>query len=312
MVLDLSREIKWPQFPTGWAFIALRSEDGVLWCGFSARPRQRFERMKQEAENDPQTDDLMRRSREYVVLPCADAMDALLTCKIHIHDHHPPFQHSIRPYGNYVYLGLDAWRFPFISIQEHTNDDWTYAGPFRDRFFLADVLDSVARILKLPSCSLGVWPCERLDNGLCRGWCLNLDETRDPDPAVNPEKLDALLKESFLLPGNSLVEIITRQRDSYFEDLEFEKAALLDDEIARLEKYRDWMRFLAVSKSLDADGDGFTVRGGLVATCTRNGKVYHFPPDGTDYRASEALALNLANVDEAKVVYDHLMTLHKE
>ena len=166
--------------------------------------------------------------------------------------------------------------------------------------------------MKLPSCNQGNWPCERLDESLCRGWCLNLDETSDPDPDISLEKLDALLQESLLLPRNGILEMIIRQRDAYFEDLEFEKAALLDDEIARMERYRDWIQFLRSSKTLNFDNDQFSVRNGLVSSCVWNGRDYHFPPDGTVYRSSEALALNLASVDEAKIVYEHFMNQNKE
>jgi excinuclease UvrABC nuclease subunit len=312
MVFDLSTELTEAELPSGWAFIALRSDDGTLWCGFSARPWQRLQQFIKLANEDAVIGDLMRYSREYVVNPCSEAIYALIECKIHVHEHHPPFQQQLRPYSKYVYLGLDAWRFPFVSIQEHTNADWTYAGPFRDRFFLADVLDCIARIVKLPSCNMGVWPCERLGDDLCRGWCLNLDETKAPDPSLSLEKLDALLKESYLLPNNGILELVRRHRDEYFESLDFEKASLLDDEIYRLEKYRDWMRFLASSKNLDYDAPGFKVRNGLLSECVRDGHKIRFPVDSTKFRPNEALALNLAQVDEAKVLYDHYIKLQKE
>jgi len=223
----------------------------------------------------------------------------------------PLYQYQIHPWAEYVYLALNSHRYPFISIQEHTNDDWLYLGPFRNRFFLVDILDTLSRILKLPACETGEYPCEKWEQNLCRGWCLALGDNSENNPEYPLDKLESLLKETFLVPENGILELVQKEKDKYFNDLEFEKASLLDDEIELLNKYRNWLKFLIAAKHLNYNSKELDIQKGRLTFCCFQGREYHFPIDNTEFRINETLALNLDSVDESKIIYDFLH-LHKE
>lgn len=295
------------QLPAGWAIISFTGDGLTQWCGFTANPAHRFAAMRQRTGDDRNVSALFSATDTVSVRYCATAIDALKRYRAIIHDHNPPYQQQIRHTSGYAYLALDARRFPYISIQDHTNDDWIYAGPFRSRFFLMDVLDSICKIMQLPSCETDEWPCEKLDNGQCRGYCRAMDETASL-PEINAEKLNALLKEAFLRPDNGISAMLKHERDRYFDDLEFEKADLFNQEIERLDKYSDWLRFLFTGKLLTWDDADFSVRNGLLSRCVVDGKEYHFAVSSTEYRDNETLAMNLDTVDEAKVIYDYYKT----
>lgn len=305
-IIAKNDERQWDSLPGGCLFFALKSEQDYLYIGSSFRLSARLRGIWDHAREDKLYQELCERATilEYQQMP--DSMSALVMQKALIQEHYPSFQQRLRPWDSYVYLGLDSHRFPFISIQEHTNDDWQYLGPFRSRFFVADVIDSISRILKLPNCPGGTYPCERFDTAVCRGWCLALNPAKETDLEHDLQKLDTLLQESFVHPNNGILEMVQQERDRYFDDLEFAKADLLDDEIRLLSAYRDWLNFLYVAKDLSFESPQLTIAHGQLTHAELNGKSYHFPADNPPYRGNELLALPLAAVDEMKIIYDYI------
>ncbi|MDY0151789.1 MAG: hypothetical protein RBS43_05905 [Candidatus Cloacimonas sp.] len=290
--------------PSGWAFYALLSDAGYLYAGYTAKLSRKLNFFQNKAEEGGLYGEMWAKaiSVEYTIHPLG--LDALIHFKAFQAVHVPAYQHRLLPWENYAYLALDANRYPFITVVEHTNDDWQYLGPFRSRFFLADVLDTLSRILKIPYCETGSYPCDKFDKDICRGWCLSLATAQESGAEDGLEKLDALLKEAYLHPENGILELVQKQRDSYFNDLEFTKAALLDDEIALLAMYRDWLNFLYVAKQLEFETDSVRVEGGRIVWCRYKNREYQFPVSATAFRANESLALNLEAVDESRIIYD--------
>lgn len=292
------------KLPQGWCFYAFGGSDGYLYCGYSARLKAKLEVLKQKAEGDPWVKVLLAEADRLEVMDFDDALGALVRYKAFLQEEAPKYQSRLLPWENYVYLALDNLRFPFVSIQEHTNDDWQYIGPFRSRFFLADVMDTFSRILKIPYCETGSYPCDKLYNGMCRGWCQSLDEKSESEHSL--DKLKDLLQEAFLHPNNGILELVQKERDAYFDDLEFAKADLLDDEIELLKDYRDWLNFLYLAKDLNYDSDELVVRNGMLAEAVQGERRYTFPVDETEYRGNERLALPLAAVDEMRMIYNYI------
>lgn len=297
---------QWDSLPKGWTFYALKSGAEYLYMGVSARLGARMKVMWQKAEDDRLYQELVQSVTTLEYQPMPDSMSALIMQKTMLMEHHPSFQHSLRPWGDYVYLAIDSHRFPFICIQEHSNDDWQYLGPFRSRFFLADVIDSVSRIVKLPACETGTYPCRKFDHEICRGWCLALAPAAETSLEQDLNKLHTLLQESFVHPNNGILELVQKERDLYYDDLEFAKADLLDDEIRILQDYRDWLNFLYVAKDISFESPQIGIEHGQLVRASLNGKNYLFPTDNPPYRENELLALPLAAVDEMKIIYDYI------
>ncbi|MDD4099796.1 MAG: hypothetical protein PHT47_01740 [Candidatus Cloacimonetes bacterium] len=299
-------DIRTDALPKAWVFYTLKAGDTPLYAGYTARLGARLNGLKQRAEEDPLLRELCERTGTLEYQEFDHSINALVAFKVYCQENTPEYQQRIQPWASYVYLGLDAHRFPFISIQESTNDDWQYLGPFRSRFMLADLIDSLSRILKLPHCETGTYPCVKFESGACRGWCLALAPEQESKHEHDLEKLDTLLKETFMHPNNGIYEMVAKERQSYFDNLEFAKADLLDDELNLLGSYRDWLNFLYVAKSLNRISDGFEIEAGQLKSAVIDGKIHHFITDNPPYRENEALALPLATVDEMKIIYDYI------
>jgi excinuclease UvrABC nuclease subunit len=292
--------------PKGWAYFALHGKQGVLYSGYTANLPLKLSVMLAKSEEGGLYAELWTTATELEYNLHSDGMAALIQYKATIAENLPIYQHRILPWANYAYLAFDALRFPFVTVVEHTNDHWFYIGPFRSRFFLADVIDTLSRILKLPYCETSAFPCEKFDRDACRGWCLSLAPAEESQSEHSIEKLETLLKEAYLHPENGILEMVKKTRDEYFNELEFSKAALLDDEIKLLATYRDWLMFLYTAKELEFDSEEFTVKAGKLTHCQYQHRDYHFPTDRTEFRANEALALNMDAVDESRIIYDYL------
>lgn len=308
---DKNRCPKNIELPSGWVFYSFRQGDQPLWCGITPNLAQRLKVVRQKAESDPRYGENTAAADILQIETYPRAIDALIRFKVFLRLHQVTFQHVMRTSRDYVYLALDGHRFPFVCVKEDTNDDWSYLGPWRGRFFLTDVMDTFARILKLPYCETDSHPCVKHETGACQGWCLalaeNLPEAEKPDLA----KLDTLLRETYLHPQNGILEMVFQERDRYFDDLEFAKADLLDEEIDKLAQYRDWLGFLYVTKSLSFSEEDFGVENGLLSWCVYEGVRYEFVNAPVSYRENELLAINLNDTDEARLLYEYHVKHHK-
>lgn len=300
-------ENQFDTLPKGWAFFSLESSEAELYSGYTANLRNRLRYMQGKAREGGIMQELWSQAAFLGWQSYDTALDALVHFKCHTQENSSEYQYRILPYQDYAYLALHSHQYPFLSIQEHTNDDYIYLGPFRSRFFLADVLDLYARILKLPACETGSYPCTKLEMGSCRGWCMQLEKSSDTSPANSLEKLDSLLKEAFVHPENGILELLTKQRETYFNELEFAKADLLDSEIKILSNYRKWLNFLYVAKNLDFESESLSIRQGLLVRCRFQGREYQFPFEVPNYRDNEALAQNKDRLDEGWILYNHLL-----
>lgn len=81
------------------------------------------------------------------------------------------FSQRIQLWKNYVYLAINPAEFPFVKIAEYSDEDWFYIGPFRSRFFLADVMELMQKLLKLPFCEVKEGRLLKAGEEMCREWC---------------------------------------------------------------------------------------------------------------------------------------------
>ncbi|HPF08675.1 MAG: hypothetical protein PHU99_00790 [Candidatus Cloacimonetes bacterium] len=299
-------EIKPDALPKSWVFYTLEAEGDHLYAGYTARLGAKLNGFQQRMKDDPLIREMCQRAHILRYQPYPQAIQALAAFKVFVHQHSPEYQSRIHPFAGYVYLALDAARFPFITIQENTNDDWQYLGPFRSRFMLVDLIDSLSRILRLPYCETGSYPCDKFDRGACRGWCLALAPAKESKLEHDLQKLEALLKEAFLHPNNGILDLVQKERDNYFDNLDFAKADLLDDELDLLAKYRDWLNFLYVAKNLSFSNEQYEIEAGQLRSVLIDGYTHYFNLDQPVYRENESLALPLATVDEMKTIYDYI------
>jgi excinuclease UvrABC nuclease subunit len=241
-----------------------------------------------------------------------ETKDTLLECllwqKRVFNSSMPSLQQKIRPYDDYSYLAINFNKAPFICVSENTGVSDCYIGPFRDRFFLYDLMEIISEILRLPVCPQNEFPCERMHHDQCSGYCLEEDNT----------KLTHLLRQTYLIPTPILVHTLKTKYDKLFEDLEFEEADRIQWKMIQLRKYYDLLKFFYTAKKMnlvlsDTTGTYQIVNGLLSSFTSTEGVEEHFVMgDSMQYQDSEYLAINKDQLDEMSILYQHAKQIQPE
>lgn len=288
--------------PDSWGVFAFYRQDECLYYCKSGNLRFRLLGMYQRKDSDSLLSELFLEADTISFNVYAEPLMALIDEKVFLSKHSSLFQQRLWVWKAYPYLAFNAYQYPFIKVCDQPNDDWQYIGPFRSRFFLADVIDTYAKLLKIPNCDGASYPCDRRQNGTCNAYCLALEEGNGNDL----DKLDCLLKEAFVHPNNGILELVQKEKQRYFDELAFDKVDLLNDETELLAKYRDWLSFLYVAKDLEYEDELCQIKDGLLHSAVFRGKSYRFTHNKTEYRTNEALALNKEQVDECRILYSYI------
>lgn len=292
--------------PRAWAVVVFRSEGLAQYALITGDLRQRLKSILSKETDSNVYSEMLTICDEINWQQYEKPLDALIAYKTILTIDKPIQQQALFAQRDYVYLALNAQTFPFIKIADYTIENWNYVGPFRSRFVLADFIDSVSRILMLPNCETGTFPCEKFDLGTCRGWCLNLAPEAESDTARDIAKLEKLLFESYMTPTDTIIDMLKTEHDKYFDDLEFEKAELFSDAIKLHEFYKDWLEFLIEARRIDYRDDRINVQSGQL-------KAYHDGKDWIDlhcqelsFNPNEFLALDKSLADEARILYNYI------
>jgi len=298
---DLIRKI-----PERWGVLGFWKCEELLYLAHTSDLQRKLSRML--SSKDPVTPlrELIEEADSVGFEDHPDGVSALIAYKVKMLGEPPLYNNRILQSQDYVYLALDAHRFPFIGVQDYTVGDWVYLGPFRSRFQLMDVIDTFSRILLLPHCDTGQYPCHR-QGSTCKGWCLNLDAEEGKAKAGENtlDRLEHLIKEVYLYPQDAIINTLRGKRKRLFDELEFELCEGIDVELGLVGEYYDWLRFLHRAKALSFETASIGVDSGQLSWAEHKGKVYHFPVSHPEYRPNELLALAKEIVDESRILYEY-------
>ncbi len=295
------------QFPDQWGLLGFWQGEELLYLVKTSDLRRKLKRMLENDDTTSPVRELIHEADRAGFETYPDAVSSLIAEKIMLTGRTPLYNKRLQQSRDYVYLALDARRFPFIGIQDYTIEDWVYLGAFRSRFFVMDVIEAFSRLLRLPFCETGQYPCEKLDRRVCQGWCLNLaaEEGKTRSGENTLDKLEQLIKETYLYPQEAILNLFRLERQRYFDDLEFDKSEMLAIELGLLESYYDWVRFLHQAKEMHYETESFKVENGQLAWAKVNGREYRFAVSCPDYRPNELLALAKEMVDESRILYEY-------
>lgn len=159
--------------------------------------------------------DIIRTDTEF------DAL--LLECK-YIHEIKPMYNTLLKNYDKYKYLSLNQKSHNLIEVKDDIDDDGIYFGPYSFGRKMTAIKDILVKVYKLPICSRPN-KCIRYDLGKCIAPCRgNVNETLKYSTIKNIES-DLNGKSNFV------VRQLKKEMNSQIENLNFEKAAVIKEEI---------------------------------------------------------------------------------
>ena len=220
---------------------------------------------------------MVKNIEEFEYITCKTEMEALiLECNL-IKKYEPKYNVLLRDDKTYPYIKLTVnEEYPrLLKTRLIKKDGARYFGPYSDVAAVNRALELLNKLFKLKRCSAtsfpeGFKPCLNYHIGECRGICTGLVDREEYLKDI--ERLMDLLNGK----DKSLENDLKEQMKDASENLEFEKAAILRDQIEALKALRNIQRVTMVNgKDLDmvfTAGHGentvvvlFPVRGGKLS-----------------------------------------------
>lgn len=217
----------------------------------------------------------------------------------------PEYNILLKPHLDYVYLGIDFARVPYFKAVENTQENLYYLGPFRDRFFLYDLLDTMGEFFQFPVCEDEKYPCQRLKDKKCYGWCIK----------ENTE-IGKVIVDSYLQVNKKLTVELKAKKEEFSNDLQFLKVEQIKKKIGRIEKFNDQIKFFHTTKNLDLEittgKSSVSIKNGMITAIKEGSTFLHFPEISHQYRDNELLAFDKEQLSERWIIYSHLQKNRKK
>ncbi len=210
-------------------------------------------------EHLPKVAAMVAKAEDFDVIIASSEFEALVLENSLIKRHKPHYNILLKDDKGYPFIRLDInSEYPAFSVvNKSENDGAEYFGPFGGRGLSFDIIDTISKALKLPTCGkkfprdIGKErPCLNHHMGVCAGWCL-----KDSDP----EEYRRGIKDAvMILEGKTsgLIEELEKRMLEASEELRFEQAAQYRDRIKAIQGLGNKQRVIATAYA-DTDAIGF-------------------------------------------------------
>ena len=210
-------------------------------------------------EHLPKVAAMVAHVADFNVIVVQSEFEALVLENSLIKLHKPKYNILLKDDKGYPFVRLDVTQpYPTFSLVNRTEKDGAkYFGPYGGRSMTAEIIDTVCKTLRLPTCTrkfprdIGrARPCLNYHMGTCAGYCLK-DVTR-------AEYLKAIREAEMILDGRTaeLTAELTEQMQAAADALRFEYAASLRDRLRAIQGLQNHQRVIATAYS-DTDAVGF-------------------------------------------------------
>lgn len=258
-------------------YIIRDKNDEIIYIGKAKRLRIRVSQyFKEGADHLPKVRKMVENAFSFDVIVTNSEFEALTLECSQIKQHSPKYNILLKDDKGYNFIKISKEPFPRITAEFQVLDDSRYLGPYMSSFAVREMVSTAQEIFKLPTCNR-VFPRDfgkerpclnfhiKKCMGLCRGKISRQDYSEIIDSAVHFLKQDT----------DKITDILRKNMENAAENLEFEKAALIRDQITAIQKLSAGQN--VVNESLQSH-DFIAVAGGGKNCCVsvlrfRNGRL---------------------------------------
>ena len=225
----------------------MRDETGdVLYVGKAAGLRSRVSSYFAPSANLPRKiSNMVGKVADYEYIVTESEQEALiLECNL-IKEHQPPYNARLKDDKSYPFIKIDVSEdFPQVYITRRVNKDGSkYFGPFASAGSVRRTLSLLKKLFPYRSCTKTITgndarPCLDFHIHRCVGPCIGAVDKREYSEVIDQVVL--------FLEGktNKVVGSIKKRMLDAAESLEFEKAAVLRDQLLAIEKVNEGQKVL--------------------------------------------------------------------
>lgn len=214
-------------------------EGNVIYVGKAKNLRNRLRSYLHPERLDAKVKALMGRACDVEYIVTANELEALILESNLIKEKRPHYNIELRDDKQYPYLKITNEPYPrLVIVRRFEKDGSRYFGPFVPTNAIRSTLRLIYKIFRIRSCNLklpgpssGV-PCINYEMGRCLAPCIG---------KVSQEEYSAVISQVVLFlqgKNDELVDQLRSRMNEAARRLEFERAAVLRDQIAAIGKVR--------------------------------------------------------------------------
>ncbi len=215
-----------PQKPG--VYIMHNSDDEIIYVGKAKKLRSRVQSYFRDEDklDRPKTQVMMRHFAYLEYILTNTEKEALILEANLIKKYKPHYNIDLKDGKQYPYIKITNDTYPRIHVTRKIIDDGaSYYGPYTDVTNARGFIDFLNKNFKIRTCKNMDGPCLNYQIKQCSAPCINNISQEDYQKNIRRVKL--------LLQGKhkTLIKQLTRQMNQYSKNMEFEKAALIRDQI---------------------------------------------------------------------------------
>lgn len=219
-------------------YIIRDKNDEIIYIGKAKELRKRVSQyFKEGADHLPKVQKMVDNAFSFDVIVTNSEFEALTLECSQIKLHSPKYNILLKDDKGYNFIKISKEPFPRITAEFQVLDDSKYLGPYMSSFAVREMVATAQQIFRLPTCNR-VFPRDfgkerpclnfhiKKCMGLCRGKISQHDYNDIIDSAVKFIKQDT----------DKIIEVLQQNMEEAAEELNFEKAALIRDQINAINK----------------------------------------------------------------------------
>jgi len=219
----------------------------IIYVGKAKNLKNRLKSYFQHGEPDPRKSRMIELVKDFSYIVTSNEFEALILEANLIKEHKPPFNVLLRDDKNYPYLKItitEEW--PKIEVVRKPKKDGNlYFGPYVPAQTMWEALSFIRRNFPIRTCKYNlnrpIRPCVQYQMKRCPAPCAGLIDKKEYMKGV--EEAVLFLKGK----RKQLIESLRQRMQKLSEDLKFEEAARLRDQIKKLERIFDKQRVVSLN-----------------------------------------------------------------
>ncbi|MEE1156034.1 MAG: excinuclease ABC subunit UvrC [Methanobrevibacter sp.] len=251
-------------------YIMKNAEGEIIYIGKAKNLLNRVRSYFREKLDRPKTQILMSHfdSLEYILTN--SEKEALILEANLIKKHHPRYNIQLKDDKRYPYVKITNEKFPRLVITRNITKNGVYYGPFTDVGSVRRTVKFLKSLFKIRTCRNMDGPCLNSQIDLCYAPCDGNITEKEYSEIIN--KIDLFFQGKYSV----IVKNLKKEMHEAAENEEYEKAAVLRDQIESIEEIME-KQFVDLADD-DLDQDVIAIAKGnldiyVVIMPIRNGKI---------------------------------------
>ena len=228
-------------------YIMRDDTDTIIYIGKAKNLVKRVKSYFREKLDRPKTQILMSHfdSLEYIVTN--SEKEALILEATLIKKHRPRYNVQLKDDKRYPYVKITSENFPRLVITRNVTKDGIYFGPFTDVGSVKQTVKFLKSLFKIRTCRNMDGPCLNAQIDLCYAPCDGKISEKEYSEIIN--KIDLFFQGKY----STIVKNLKGEMAEAAKNEEYEKAAVIRDQIASIEEIMEKQFVDLVDDDLDQD-----------------------------------------------------------